>query len=208
MGSSFRMSDGKLIATYFNPMKKITLILSLCLLCGVASAQNYRTAAGLRIGRGGFGISAQQKIMERSTLEGILSVDSDEFTGTLLLEKHHPLLGKGFNYYLGGGGHIGTLNDYGTFYGADAIVGVEMKLPLFPVLLSLDMKPAVHVNHEDWFNFGGGFTIRYILVKEKKDRKKILGIFGGGDNDKNSRKNKNNKKNSGKEQRKTGIFNW
>jgi len=181
-------------------MKKFTFVLSLCLLWGVASAQNYRTAAGLRIGRGGFGISAQQKIMERSTLEGIVSVDADEFTGTLLLEKHFPLIGKGFNYYLGGGAHVGTLNNFGTYYGGDAIVGAEMKLPLFPILLSLDLKPAVHINHEDWFNFGGGFTIRYILLKEKKERKKFLGIFGG-DNDKN-------KKKSGKDKEKTGIFNW
>jgi len=183
-------------------MKKLTFILSLCLICGVASAQNYRTAAGLRIGRGGFGISAQQKIMPRSTLEGIVSLDPDEFAGTLLLEKHHPLIGKGFNYYLGGGAHVGTLKDYGTFYGADAIVGAEMKLPLFPILLSLDLKPAVHVNHENWFNLGGGFSLRYILVKDKKEKKKFLGIFGGNDNDKN-----NKKKNSAKKTSKFGIFN-
>jgi len=179
--------------------------MALCLLGGVASAQNYRTAAGLRIGRGGFGISAQQKILERTTLEGIVALDPQELTGTLLLEKHYPLIGKGFNYYLGGGGHVGTLKDYGTFYGADAIVGAEMKLPLFPLVLSLDLKPAVHVNHEDWFNIGGGFTLRYILLKEKKERKKFLGIFGGGDN---NDKNKKNNKKSGKEKEKTGIFNW
>lgn len=190
-------------------MRKLTFSLFLCLLASGAWAQKYRTAAGLRIQKEGFGLSVQQKIMERTTLEGILGFSNREVSGTLLVEKHFPFLGKGFNYYLGGGAHVGNLKNNGAFFGGDAIIGTEMKLPLFPLVLSLDLKPAVHVNHEDWFNIGGGFTIRYILVKEKKEKKKLFGIFGGGDDDDDDRdRKKNKKKNTGKDNDKPRIFNW
>jgi hypothetical protein len=160
-------------------MKKYFLVLALILMGVGASAQKYRTALGARIDRNDFGVSLQQKILEKNTLEGILAVGSREVSGTVLFERHFPILGKGFNYYLGAGAHVGSLKDHGTFYGGDAILGTELKLPIFPLLLSFDIKPALHVNHEDWFDFASGFSLRYILVKEKKEKKKF-GLFGGG----------------------------
>jgi hypothetical protein len=197
-------------------MKKLPLVFLFFLIGLGASAQKYRTAIGARIDRNDFGVSLQQKIMERNTLEGIFAVGSRDATGTVLFEHHFPILGKGFNYYLGGGAHVGSLKDHGTFFGGDVILGTELKLPIFPLLLSFDIKPAMHINHEDWFDFASGFTLRYILVKEKKEKKKF-GIFGGGDKD--DRKNngvfgdrtdsgdKNRRKNKGKnEPRKKGWF--
>jgi hypothetical protein len=178
-------------------MRKLTIVLFLLLLTGYsASAQKYRTNIGARIGRNDFGISLQQKIMDEVTLEGIAGLGSREVDATLLIEKHFPILGRGFNYYLGAGAHVGSLKDYGGFYGADAILGTELKMPIFPLVLSLDIKPAIHASHEDWFSFDGGFTIRYILVKEKVEKKRF-GIFGGGnrddDRDRDRRRNRNKK---------------
>lgn len=186
-------------------MRKYTFLALFFLLSLSAVAQKYRTAVGVRIGRDNFGASIQQKVMERSTVEGIFSAGSNEVLGTVLLEKHFPILGKGFNYYLGGGGHVGKLKDFGTLYGADAIIGTELKLPLFPLLLSLDLKPSFHANHPDeWFDVGGGFTLRYLLVKEKKEKRGLRGIFGGGqDEDKGKKKKKGNQK---EEPRKGGLF--
>jgi hypothetical protein len=84
------------------------------------------------------------------------------------------------------------------------ILGTELKLPIFPLLLSFDIKPALHVNHEDWFDFASGFTLRYILVKEKKEKKRF-GIFGGGRDDKDRDRKKNKRKN---EPEKKGWFGW
>ncbi len=182
-------------------MKKYYLGLAFILLGFNASAQKYRTAAGIRIGRDDFGGSIQQKIMEKSTLEGIFAAGNREVSGTVLLERHFPILGKGLNYYIGAGAHIGNLKDSGTFYGGDGIVGLEMKVPILPVLLSLDFKPAIHANHEDWSSFSGGFSVRYILVKEKKEKKRF-GIFGGGDSDDKPRKKKDTKNDPPKK----GIF--
>jgi hypothetical protein len=175
---------------YFVPfMKKYSFVFVLILISLSASAQKYRTAVGARLGRNDFGVSLQQKILERNTLEGIFAVGNRDATGTVLIEHHFPIMGKGFNYYLGAGGHVGTLKDHGAFFGGDVILGTELKLPIFPLLLSFDVKPAVHFYHEDWFDFASGFTLRYILVKEKKEKKKF-GIFGGKDNDDRSRKKK------------------
>jgi hypothetical protein len=182
-----------------------------------ASAQKYRTAVGARLGRNDFGISLQQQILERNTLEGIFAIGNRDATGTVLFEHHFPIMGKGFNYYLGAGAHVGQLKDHGTFYGADVILGTELKLPIFPLLLSFDIKPAMHLHHEDWFDFASGFTLRYILVKEKKEKKKfgIFGgkrdesrkkkfdLFGGGQHDNDRNRSKNKDKN---EKKKKGWF--
>jgi hypothetical protein len=168
-------------------MKKYLLVFLLFLMSLAAWAQKYRTAVGARIDRNDFGITLQQKVLERNTVEGIFAVGSREVSGTALFERHFPFLGRGFNYYLGAGAHVGTLKDHGAFYGGDVILGTELKLPIFPLLFSFDIKPAVHVGHEDWFDFASGFSLRYILVKEKKEKKRF-GIFGGRDEEERGRK--------------------
>ncbi|MDX5444122.1 MAG: hypothetical protein LPJ89_10110 [Hymenobacteraceae bacterium] len=160
------------------------LFFSVVIILGIslpAAAQKYRTAAGVRISRQSFGLTLQQKLWEKTTLEAIGAVKSNEVSATTLLEYHRPLLGKRFNYYLGGGAHIGHLKDNGTFYGADAILGVEYKLNFFPILVSADVKPAFHINHTDWFNFGGAISARYVILKEKPKKKKWW-HFGNKDN--------------------------
>jgi len=184
------------------PQKHLVLLIVLLLTGITASAQKYRTNAGVRFGRNDFGVSLQQKIFDEVTLQGIVAAGNQEVDGTLLIEKHFPILGKGFNYYLGAGVHAGTLKEYGGFYGADVILGSELKLPIFPLVLSIDIKPAVHAGHADWITLDGGFTLRYILVKEKVEKKRF-GIFGGNrDND------RNNKRNNRNEEPKRRIFNW
>lgn len=170
------------------------------------AAQKYRTAAGLRIGRTDFGGTVQQKLVESITAEGILTLGTREATATVLLQKHYPIIGEGFNYYIGGGAHVGHLKDRGAFYGGDVMLGTEVKLPLLPLLLSLDVKPAVHVNHTDWFDVAGGLSLRYIIIKEKeKKKKKFLGIFGGGkEDDDDDRRNRKSKKNAPKRR----LFEW
>ncbi|WP_181307234.1 hypothetical protein [Rufibacter sp. XAAS-G3-1] len=173
-------------------MKKIFL-LGLCLSflsCLPALAQRYKTAAGLRIGNDEFGGTIQQKILEKTTIEGILTAAPREVVGTVLAEQHFPMLGQRFNYYLGGGVHAGHLKDYGAIYGVDAIVGLEYKVNGLPFLLSADLKPAIHLRHEEWFNMGGAFSIRYVIIKEKPPTpgQIIKGIFSPSDKKKKKKK--------------------
>ncbi len=154
-------------------------------------AQKYRTAAGIRFQQDNFGITLQQKLFKNTTLEGIGAFGGDEVSVTGLIEKHFPVIGPGFNLYFGGGGHVGALKDRGAFFGGDLIVGTELKVPILPLVLALDLKPAFHVNHDDWGSVNGGFSMRYILVKDKKEKKKLFGIFERReDNDNRSRRKK------------------
>ncbi|MHC2990999.1 hypothetical protein OB13_05145 [Pontibacter sp. HJ8] len=155
-------------------MKKY--ILAALLLVGVATvsqAQKYRTAAGIRLGGDEFGATLQQKLHEKGTIEGIALISSREYSGTALYQWHFPILGKRFNYYLGAGGHVGNLKDHGMFTGVDGILGIEYKINGLPFLLSADVKPAVHINHEDWVKLATGISIRYVILAEKKEKKKL-----------------------------------
>ena len=169
-------------------MKKIILGLILIIIAGTsAEAQKYRTALGVRGSRNQVGLTVQQLILPKTTIEGIGSVGSDEFSGTALLEYHFPILGKGFNYYMGAGAHLGNKKDFGTFYGGDLLAGLELKTPLLPFVISGDLKPAFHIHHEDWFTFGGAISLRFILWKEKK-KKMSFKLFGGDDDNDDDKK--------------------
>ncbi|MDQ3290600.1 MAG: hypothetical protein M3Q05_04855 [Bacteroidota bacterium] len=171
----------------------VVLIFFLSFLNFSAQAQKYRSTLGARIGRNDFGITGQQKIFKRTTLEAIGLVSGREVSATGLVEQHFPILGQGFNVYLGAGAHVGHLKDSGGFYGGDLIGGAELKLPIVPIVLSLDLKPSFHVNHEEWGSVNGALSIRYILVKDKKEKKKLFGIFNRNQDDRRDRKRRKDK---------------
>jgi len=154
-------------------MKKLIVLCSALLLSGVLYAQRYNTTLGLRIERGDkIGITAQQRILEHTSLEGILAAANREVEANFLIKQHFPLIGKALNMYLGAGGHVGNLKDYGMTSGVDAIMGIEYKILILPVVVSVDFKPAYHFAHEDWADFSTAFSVRYILVKYKNGEKK------------------------------------
>lgn len=169
-----------------------------------AHAQKYRTAAGLRLGAGNYGITVQQKILDKVTLEGIGIVGNREFSGTVLAERHFGILGPSLNYYLGAGGHLGNHKDDGAFGGFDGIIGAEYKVAFVPVVLSFDFKPSVEFNSADWARFPTAFSVRYVFVKEKKTGL-LDGILGGG-KDKADKKDKPRKKAKPTERR--GLFDF
>lgn len=154
----------------------------LLLAAGPAQAQKYRTAAGGRVGKDNTGLSIQQKVFDHVTLEGLALAASREFSGTVLVERHFGILGRSLNYYLGAGGHVGRQQDHGAFGGLDAIVGAEYKIALSSFVLSLDLKPTVEFNNGngDWSRFPTAFSVRYILLKDKKKEGVFRRLFGGG----------------------------
>lgn len=148
-----------------------------------AAAQKYRTAAGLRYSPGQYGLTVQQKFLPKATLEGLALAGTREVSVTVLAERHFGILGPSLNYYLGAGGHLGRHKDSGTFGGFDGIVGVEYKIALSRLVVSADFKPSIELSSDDWARFPTAFSLRYILVKEKKTGL-FDGLFGDGkDND-------------------------
>lgn len=154
------------------------------------SAQRYGTAFGVRLGNSDInrtvGLSLQQRVMEKVTLEGILQTDfSRNTTLSVLAEKHHPIISKRFNYYYGGGLSFGKeesfvknpstkeiIHTYGNATaGVDFIAGIEMTLA--NAVISLDYKPNINlVGREEFYRGQVGLSARTVLVKSKEQKKK------------------------------------
>lgn len=161
-------------------MIRIKLLLLLSLVCSYSFAQQYSTAAGVRLG-GDIGLTLQQQVANNITVEALLQqrILQRQTTGTVLLEKHFPLAGKGFNLYAGAGPHIGhwgrrnnkTGSDNPLLYGATVIAGLELKLGKF--LLSADYKPSINIKG-GWQTFDSqtGLSARYIFIKKARPAKK------------------------------------
>jgi len=140
-------------------------LLLLVLFARPAAAQKYITAAGVRLGGGNYGLTVQQLVASRVTIEGIAGLGQREYSGTVLGEYHFGILGPSLNYYFGAGGHLGHNKDTGGFSGLDGIVGVEYKVAFLPVALSFDFKPSLEFGNDDYARFPTAFSIRYVFIK-------------------------------------------
>lgn len=169
-------------------------------LAPAAQAQKYHTAAGLRLGKNNYGLTVQQKIFEKTTLEGLALVGSREVSATVLAERHFGILGPSLNYYFGAGGHLGRNKDTGGFGGFDALAGVEYKVAFVPLVLSLDFKPTVEINSDDWARFPTAFSVRYVIIKDKSSV--FDGLFGG------DKKKKSKSKSKTKNDSRRGLFDF
>lgn len=145
-----------------------------------AAAQKYHAAVGLRLGRP-YGITVQQTLAPRFTLEGIAGLASREVSGTVLAEFHFGILGPSLNYYFGAGGHVGRNKDTGGYGGFDGVVGLEYKVAFLPVVLSYDFKPSVEIHNDDWARFPTALSIRYVFIKKRNKTigERWRGIFRG-----------------------------
>jgi hypothetical protein len=143
------------------------LLLLLVGLSQQAFAQKYDTALGARLGGGNYGITLQQRVASRVTIEGIAGLGQREYSGTVLGEYHFGILGPSLNYYFGAGGHVGHNKDTGGFSGLDALVGVEYKVAFLPIAISFDFKPTLEFAGDDYARFPTAFSIRYVLFKRK-----------------------------------------
>lgn len=160
-------------------MKKIFIFLVLFSLVTLVKAQDYKNAIGIRAGYP-TGITFKHFMGGGPrAFEGIFSFYRYGFSATALIEKHSasafdvPRL----NWYYGGGGHIGTFNDYPYRYyrkykdyvpgdrylslGVDGIIGIEYNLKEIPINFSLDLKPSINLFAYPDFWIDPGLSIRY-----------------------------------------------
>jgi len=168
-------------------MKKLIGLFAFLVLALSSYAQNYNTAGGIRVSDG-IGVTVQQRIADKLTVEGVgfLSFSNPSYVA-VLGEYHGKLIRKGFNWYLGAGVHSGTEKDVVNPKGMLFVAGVEMKIKR--IVISADIMPRVNfVGGSNDFEFTPGFSARYILIERPKDK-----VF--------NRKGKNKKDEKG------GIFN-
>ena len=146
-------------------MKKLYILAFILMLtAGAASAQNNKWAIGVRGGVTTSGITFKYNRAPGSAIEGILTIPYDGgFTAIGLYEWRMPVITEGFTFYYGAGAHIGAWD--GEFsLGADAIVGLEYKIPSVPLALSVDYKPAINLVQKlrGWFlDFGFGLKFTF-----------------------------------------------
>lgn len=175
---------------------KILFSLGLLLILNTTQllAQSYGTTLGLRFGNHPayrtIGLTGQHRLMKGLSLEGIVQSDfNNNTTVHALVQKHHRLITKRFNYYYGTGIAVGTeesfqkdpatreiKNTYGNpTVGMDLILGVE--ITLLKANISIDYKPNINfIGRNPWYSGQVGISARTVLVKgstqNKKKRKK------------------------------------
>ena len=151
-------------------MKKV--ILSAAMLFGMAlstQAQDIsKNTLGLRLGdNDGFGaeISYQRDLTANNRLELDLGWRNSKEVDAIKLAGLYQWLwniDKGFNWYAGAGGGVGSWSystngqsDSGTFLFIAGDLGIEYNFD-FPLQLSLDIRPEIYLNSNDYRenNFG------------------------------------------------------
>ncbi len=157
-------------------MKSFLCSLALLFMAGAGFSQSYFSAAGIRLGTD-WGLTVQQRIARKTTIEGILqsSLFREEGMLTVMVEQHSPLISRRFNVYGGGGLHTGwrTVKPAGGAedtdpkgpFGITLIGGAEMTIGRLN--LSYDFKPAINITGgEQTFYTQSGISARYVIVKK------------------------------------------
>ncbi len=168
-------------------MKKITLGMLLIIGLFVTTSSNAQIAVGLRAGLP-TGISLKLNPMKKGAFEFIVGTyGRGNLNITGLYEFQKQISGiEGLMFYAGPGLHINFQSDvrYYRYYrynnnryydvtygngsyisaGADAIFGIEYKIPDFPMSVGADLKPAIDIGRYDAvFFIDGALNIRFYL---------------------------------------------
>jgi hypothetical protein len=171
---------------------KVLIIAGILLIMNVPQlwAQSYGTTLGLRFGNQSthrtIGLTGQHRLMKGLTLEGIVQSDfNNNTTVHALVQKHHRLITKRFNYYYGTGISMGTeenilknpvTREITTTYGnatlgMDLVFGVE--ITLLKAHISIDYKPNINImGRNPWYSGQVGISARSVLIKGSKQNKK------------------------------------
>lgn len=138
----------------------------------VENKPEYKNAVGIRAGRTS-GITFKHFMNSGNAFEMILGVWPNAVGLTALYEKHTATGLAGLKFYYGGGGHFTaetgryyyrTYNNRTRSYeyrygrdgigiGIDGIVGLDYKIGMIPLALSIDLKPFLEVS-----NYGDVYT--------------------------------------------------
>lgn len=149
-------------------MKKFALMAIAVLIGTAAFAQNYKDAAGIRLG---YGVTGVYKTFVNST-QALDFEAGINFPGGLGLyaagayEWHWSLNVDGLYVYAGPGAALGLyFGEHSAFnLGIQGVVGIEYKFPSIPLALSIDYKPTLYFLPSVGGGFAnGGLGIKYVF---------------------------------------------
>lgn len=137
-------------------MKKFFLAAALLIASVTVFAQDYNWAVGLRGGVDGGGITIKRNF-GASAIDGTVRMAWEGgIAGDVLYEFNVPVIADGFNFYYGAG-LCAALASKVLALGVEGVVGLEYKIPVAPIAISLDYRPAIVVSTGDG-TLGYGYT--------------------------------------------------
>jgi hypothetical protein len=179
-------------------MKEICLLKQLWILLVFLSistpfpllSQSYNTALGIRWGDG-IGITARQRLMKKTSIEGIFYQHhkTDQTIAAVMLDHHMPVITRRLNLFAGGGvGRASHLSEDNVNIAYNAIlVNAGLEFTIARLNLSWDIIPVMPLsNQENSLTTLTAFSLRYVLIKKSK-----TGLF---QKDKKKRKHKHKRK--------------
>lgn len=162
------------------------LISTMLFLADSLSAQTYTTALGLRWGDG-IGVSARQRLLKRTSAEGIFYQHhkSDQTVAGLMLAHHMPVLTKRLNLYIGGGAGwiFPEASESGSSQYKAVLGSAGLEFTIARLNMSWDFVPVIPIQSaESQMTTMTAFSLRYVVIKKPKQ-----GLFQK-DNKKHKRK--------------------
>jgi len=162
-------------------MKKLLfrsfILVSILFLAERSSAQDYKTAVGLKFGGYENGVSIKYFSTPDIALEGELGFRAHGVVISGLYEIHQEAFGvKELKFYYGAGAHIGaegsgvyqtydgsneTYNQSHILLGVDGVLGLEYTIPNAPIAISLDLNPRVELATGPFFDIAPGLGLKY-----------------------------------------------
>ncbi len=162
-------------------MKKVSaifLLLAVFATANQSSAQDYKTALGVRLSSSqaivNNSISIKHFLNDKVAIEGLLSFGDPLALGALA-EIHKPMGESGIKWFYGGGAYLGFIKSYNPntaknetdpSFGAMGVLGLDYKFANIPLNLSLDWKPELNLVSDINFEPAAvGFTARFTFGK-------------------------------------------
>ncbi len=133
-------------------MKKTGFVFLLFVMATGARAQEYKNAIGIRFSSSdavvNHSVTFKHFLKEQLAIEALASFVKPYAVG-VLVEKYQPLTTTTFTWFWGAGAYAGFAE--GKNFGAQGILGLDLKIPQAPVNLSLDWKPELNIVKEVFF---------------------------------------------------------
>jgi hypothetical protein len=154
--------------------KRLSLLFTSLFIVIAINGQEYKTSMGLRAGLP-VGITAKHFMNKTNAVEGVLATRWGGFVLTGFFEREYRIAEyPGFNWFWGGGAHIGLwdagynprINDEyaGPVVGIDGIIGIEYTFDELPLNLSFDLMPSLNlIGYTGWGGINGAISIRYVF---------------------------------------------
>ncbi|MCH7534809.1 MAG: hypothetical protein IH948_03540 [Bacteroidetes bacterium] len=147
--------------------KIFPVLIVMMLLSGFASGQKYETAAGLRLGYPGVGLTIKHGVKD-GYVEGIVNTlyRGGGLNIEVMYQWHWKLKQSLFPtddlyWFAGGGLSLTTVAGY-TGFGVVGVIGLDYTLPKTPINFTIDYKPVFIINYGGRFAYdNGALSVRY-----------------------------------------------